>query len=51
MPKRKDRIILDANWWVSLAIMRFKNEMAPVLVNPTLDFFSCDELELEIKKP
>lgn len=50
MPKRKDRIIFDANWWISLIIMRFQNKMASVILNPTLELISCDEVESEIKK-
>ena len=50
MTKRKNRIILDANWWISLVIMRFQTKIASVISNPNLDFFSCDELESEIKK-
>jgi uncharacterized protein len=50
MPKRKVRIILDANGWVSFAIMRFQNKIAAVITNAVFDFFSCGELELEIKK-
>lgn len=50
MGKRNSRIILDANWWVSFAIMRFQNKIASVITNPAFDFFSCDQLEPEIKK-
>jgi len=50
MPKRKDRIILDANWWISLIIMRFRNKAALIITNQNLEFISCNELEMEIKK-
>ena len=50
MARKRIRIILDSNWWISLAIMHFQNKLVLLISNPDFQFISCDELEIELKK-
>ncbi len=49
MEKAIKVIVADTNWWISLAIKRFNNKFAAVLLSPALQFVSSTELTDEIK--
>ncbi|MCZ2460858.1 MAG: hypothetical protein LC128_14655 [Chitinophagales bacterium] len=45
----KKIIIADTNRWISLVIGKFDNDFAGILEHEEFEFYSCHEIEEEIR--
>ncbi|MFN0035958.1 MAG: putative toxin-antitoxin system toxin component, PIN family [Saprospiraceae bacterium] len=48
MPKRKVKVIVDTNWWVSFAMNPTKSQMASLLLDDAIEFVGSAELQDEV---
>jgi putative PIN family toxin of toxin-antitoxin system len=48
MAKKRLKVVVDTNWWVSFAMNPLKSQLASLLLDDTIDFIGSLELQEEL---
>ena len=49
MNATRTKIILDANWWISIAIAKMRNKIFPsIILNDCFELYASTELDIEV---